>query len=159
MAARSVASRLEVQTTAVADEIILRLSVYRDLNANGRIDFNDPRIATLRNGLGDVLDEDGDGVRRQHGIHYGLDGSDCSLTGLSFALDGETLAAGVGTTDDPAESGERRHYMVVVDSMATYVDVVGGRDVSGETLRITSDFDFTVGGASPPTRRMRRGGW
>ena len=66
---------------------------------------------------------------------------------VSFKIEGETLAAGVGTTDNPAESGERRHYMVVVDSMATYVDVVGGADgdVDGEGRpQDTRQFDFMV---------------
>ncbi len=127
---------------SVEDDIILKLSVYQDLNANGRIDFNDESIASLRNGLG-LTDEDGDTVADSTEFDRLDDGTLSNR--LSFTLDDETLAAGVapvrpGTPPPAAEfPGETRFYMVVVDSMATYVDVVG------TTPQDNRPFDFTVG--------------
>ena len=130
-------------TGSVANDVILRLSLYRDLNENGRIDFNDPRIATMRNTIADSsADSDGDGAPDYMEFDQLDDGS--PGTTLNLVPDGETLAAAAAGTarvpeDDPdPPAGEERFYLVVVDSMATYVDVVGGG------TQDTNDFDFTA---------------
>ena len=105
MAARSTPLWSEVRSAGigntgdtVADDVILRLSVYRDLNENGRVDFDDPRIATLRN---ISADEDGDASPDSTEFNN-LDGNNTGNfnSSLSFALDGEVLAAGAGESSD-----------------------------------------------------------
>ena len=136
---------------SVANDVILRLSLYRDLNENGRIDFNDPRIATMRNTIADSsADSDGDGAPDY--MEFDQLDDDNDGTTLNLLPDGETLAAAAAGSprvpplpdqDAVPPAGEKRFYLVVVDSMATYVDVVGG-DPGTPDAQDTNDFDFTA---------------